>query len=420
MPPDKQDYSCIEPEKLKMIDVGDIYEALRYREHDPDARLSSYQIQSSISECCMWLANPYEAAKTRNLRTSDGRIVFPWRDASTTLGILLRTAPQDVEVRWGILLDYAFFRCVRACAADLSLVIIVVLTWVEFSLQFMNAAHAVASALIQHVLVDVPSAGLQLQQGKFRVSVEDLHRLAQHCGLRALRNMTQLTLEVVLDWSCVSFHVPFLANDPQLQHVDHKSNQLRNTLRDQILMLFDCSDRHNRHYVISRPEAIVNLFHADVVLPDASTTNLQGTTSVTELFAVVALLPMSFWFAVRPYVSTSDMPVNDDHPQAQGVDPPVLELWLKVLNRKTSLKLGRPWRKELEAEHRLYKAFRHHIAVDRWILSQWIRHAGGPVRHLVHDVLSHVSTFLFRDHTFPRNFFRRTFTVTKEQSSLSA
>ena len=403
LPPDNADYS-VDPKRLKLIDAGDVYAALKDDTHEPGTTMKWYEIRSSIPECCTWLADPFGAAQQRDVKTSGGRFVVPWQNISVTLGNLLLTAPEDIKERWAQLLDYAFFRCVRASAADLSLVIIVVLTWVEVSLPSMNSALTVAAALMQHMLFDVQSAGLRVQRGKFRVYSQEIQRLAQRCVWRVMKSTRPPSVEYLLDVSSACFHVPFLANDLWFLPFDPEWKYLRYNFRDQLLKWFDCRNRHHKQYLISRPEAIVNLFHDALVLADPIQASLQ--TTVSGLFAIVALLPMSFWFGVGTYEAGRGMPVGDDHPS-------FLKLWLKVLNRKNSLQRGRPWWKDWEAERRLYRAFRHQIAVDRWILKQWIHHAKGPVRLLVHDVVCHVSSFLYGDHTFPHDFFQKTFSVTR-------
>ena len=189
----------------------------------------------------------------------------------------------------------------------------------------------------------------------------------------------------------------------------------KTSLRTQVLQALKrstlCSETV-RFAIATSPTGYINLFNHHV---------FQEPAICSQLLGIGAALPMSYWMHITPIADksnenvcsaaddTDEIPVKDFRVFADTLR----DAWVFLLKLKTSIRSGRPWPCPAKSSRQLYRILRHYIAVDRWILKQWVHHAEGPVRLLVHDVVCHVSTFLYGDHTFPHDFFQKTFSLTR-------
>ena len=397
---DPTDYSSIQ-DALQALDNGDVFEVLA--QAAPELR------SNEDFKChCMWLGRP-------ELLDNDGRetrITVACRVHAVvgSMGMALNYTLTQWH-RCALIIHYAYSRCVRVCCKDdLTLQFHFAISCVQHlcpltsnhvygqfiprSLgsgavtRFPQGILSSVQSLVKFIVSNPEEAAVRFRRGVASVRRHDLCRVIDVFTGGARR----VSFEDLILASSIVYLAPLLLTEPNSLPLGEYNEALRRRICD---AEFSIINPDHTSLVKSHPLAVVNL--VDHTFCKYEPRRRAFVMTSLKMFDLLALLPMSFWFAL---------------PSSGGKKSLILDYWVTVLSVKSQLKRGAPWRHR--AQQKLYHVFRHYIAVDRWILQQWIRHAQSSVRLLVHDVVCHVATFLYGDHTFPRNFYRKTFTLTRE------
>ena len=106
---------------------------------------------------------------------------------------------------------------------------------------------------------------------------------------------------------------------------------------------------------------------------------------------------------------------DESIPEHQRRTTSLVDCWMRLCPRR-SPKGWTHLNKRSNYRYKQYKMWQHYIAVDRAILRYCFKLCKGPLGRLHEDVLSDVEGYLYGGHSWPRFFFRDTYSRTKTRA----